>query len=111
MANEPIYFLSGFDNPDTLPKSTEALLRNGPSILISSNSTSIKQHHNFESLKYSMIDSGGKQIFRITSGKKTRFEGFISDPEKPVHYKGFFNWTTEHWKRSILKTSRILRSA
>jgi len=104
MADEPIYFLSGFDRVSTLPAATEALLSNAPSILQSSKLISNPQYYINSNLpKYFMTDSGGKQIFSITSGKKTRYKGYMNDPEKPAHYRGYFNWTPEHWKKSILK--------
>jgi len=106
MAEEPIYFLSGFDSIKTLPKATNAILSNAPAILKSKIIISNPKHYNnTPPPQYFMTDSGGKQIFNITSGNKAGrlFKGLMFDPEKPVNYQGYFNWTPEHWKVAILK--------
>ena len=99
-----VYFSSGSDRVENLPKGVNAVLLNVPDLLVRKASAQrFLDSISKISPKIKMLDSGGKQIFNVTSGRSKRFQKFISEPNKPVAFCNIFNLHPTHWKNGLIK--------
>jgi len=99
-----IYFCSGCDRVGECPKWLNALLSNVPDILGSRASAQrIFKLLDDAKPKLRTLDSGGKQIFNITSGKSKRFKNFVSIKDEPIFMGDTLNLHSLHLKEEAIK--------
>jgi tRNA-guanine family transglycosylase len=99
-----VYFCPGCDRIGESPNGLKAMLSNVPDILGSrASAQKIFNLLNYAKPKLRMLDSGGKQIFNVTSGKSRRFKNFVSIKGKPIFMGNTLNLHPLHLKEAAIK--------
>jgi len=99
--NKIEFIVSGCRSVDCLPKDkVDNLMLAVPNVLKSK--STIKSAKAISKKCESLyLDSGGRQIYMVTSGQRKKYDQFISDKDQPVFFGNTLNIHIEHLKNAV----------
>lgn len=111
--SRPVYILSGVDSTKKMPvidkvEDDIAVLFNVPAL--ARGSAQIKNANEIINLRKNrlvVVDSGGKQIAEINSGRSRIFHEHLPDPSKPIRVRRTLHLSPEHLAQAVQRLTRV----